>query len=171
MSSFLGAIRSAMGFQTDDGYEYEDDYEYEDERGSYFTGVSDIRSSNVDYYEDRAKHSHSSASKVVNMPKDRNADMKVVVLTPVVYDDARTVCDHLKAWSPVIVKLDRLDKEEAQRVVDFIMGACYTMDGHVQEIKDDVFLVAPSMIGIEKAYDDEDEKTSKTSFFSKFSVR
>ena len=138
-----------------DEEDYEDGY-YEDSR------YERPERRHFDVPESKKPDSHG---KVLTMPMER--EMKVVVISPLSYDDARAVCDDLKAFCPVIIKLDRVDRAEAQRIIDFVMGACYTLDGHVQEIKDDVFLVAPSMVDIQK--DLGDVRSPKPgSFFTKF---
>jgi cell division inhibitor SepF len=159
----LSTVKRALGVSHLDEHEedYHDEYDTneDDDRSSFVRGRFDSHA------RSQAGEKSSTYSKVVTMPTDK--DMKVVYVIPESYDDARSVSDNLKAFAPVIVKLEKLEQSEAQRVIDFIMGACYTLDGRVQEIKEDVFLIAPSMVEIELDFDDV--STAKSgSFFSKF---
>ena len=76
-------------------------------------------------------------------PRDIPSDMKMVVFHPVVYDDAQSIADNLKSGKPIIVNMEELDGETAQRVLDFLLGAVYALDGTVSKISRGIFLVAP----------------------------
>jgi cell division inhibitor SepF len=156
----LDSVKKVLGV-----WQISDDDDYMEEQ-SEFESYSAYSRGRAGAAEKAQPEEKTPYSKVVPMPTiDKN--LKVVYISPREYDDARVVCDRLKAFAPVVVKLDLLEQNEAQRVIDFIMGACYTLDGHVQEIKEDVFLVAPSMVNIEKVLGDVSTVKSG-SFFSKF---
>lgn len=76
-------------------------------------------------------------------PRDIPSDMKMVVFHPVAYDDAQSIADNLKSGKPIIVNMEELDGETAQRVLDFLLGAVYALDGTVSKISRGIFLVAP----------------------------
>src|SRR5574344_2594275 len=67
-------------------------------------------------------------SKVVNL-SDSN-QLKLVVMQPSTFDDVQDVCDHLKEKKPVVINLEYADKETARRLIDFLSGAVYGVDGH-----------------------------------------
>ena len=75
-------------------------------------------------------------------PEDM-ADMKMVVYHPVSYDDAQQIADNLKGHRPIIVNMEELDGATAQRVLDFLLGAVYALDGTISKISRGIFLVAP----------------------------
>ena len=75
-------------------------------------------------------------------PEDM-ADMKMVVFHPVAYDDAQQIADNLKGHRPIIVNMEELDGATAQRVLDFLLGAVYALDGTISKISRGIFLVAP----------------------------
>jgi cell division inhibitor SepF len=74
--------------------------------------------------------------------------MEIVVLDPRSFDEARTSADHLKARRPVIVNLRETDRDLAKRVVDFMCGVTYAVDGQMQRIGDEIFLFAPSTVTV-----------------------
>ena len=76
-------------------------------------------------------------------PEDIPAGMRMVVFHPVVYDDAQSIADNLKSNKPIIVNMEELEGETAQRVLDFLLGAVYALDGTVSKISRGIFLVAP----------------------------
>lgn len=85
-------------------------------------------------------------SKVVNIHS--NNQFKVVIMQPEAFDDARDICDHLKNKKPVVVNLENMSKETAQRVVDFLSGAVYSLDGDIQKVSTGIFLIAPNNVDI-----------------------
>lgn len=92
-------------------------------------------------------------NKIVNMPSV--AQMKVVVMTPDMFDEASTICDHLKSKKPVIVNLESADKEIARRIVDFLSGAVYSLDGTIQKVSNSIFVVAPHNVDVMGEFKDE----------------
>jgi len=94
-----------------------------------------------------------SANKVVNIHSSNQ--LKVVIAQPQSIDDAQDVCDHLKNKKPVIVNLEDVDKDTAQRIVDFLSGAVYGVDGNIQKVANSIFVIAPSNVDIMGNYKDE----------------
>ncbi len=74
--------------------------------------------------------------------------LKVVVRTPLSFENARDIADHLKAKKPVVVNLENVDVAIAKRIIDFLSGAVYAADGNIQKIADKIFLIAPYSVGI-----------------------
>jgi cell division inhibitor SepF len=73
---------------------------------------------------------------------------RVVVSEPTSFDDSQGIAEHLKSRRQVIINMEATDKEVAQRILDFISGACYALDGRVQKIGEGVFLFAPHNVDI-----------------------
>lgn len=74
--------------------------------------------------------------------------VRMVVFQPQTYEDTQTIIDNLKARKPVIVNLESLNVDVAQRVLDFISGAIYALDGSVRKVSKGIFLLAPKGIDI-----------------------
>ncbi|MBE7036853.1 MAG: cell division protein SepF [Ruminococcaceae bacterium] len=91
--------------------------------------------------------------KVVNIHS--SAQMKVVVMQLSTFEDARDIADHLKAKKPVVINLEKLDKDVSRRVVDFLSGAVYGVDGNIQKVANGIFLIAPYNVGIMGDFKDE----------------
>lgn len=97
--------------------------------------------------------SKKQQNKVVNIHS--NSQFKVVIMQPENFDDARDICDHLKNKKPVIVNLEEIGKDTAQRVVDFLSGSVYALDGDIQKISAGIFLIAPNNVDIMSEFKDE----------------
>ena len=85
-------------------------------------------------------------SKIVSIAA--TTQMKVVVVSVERFDEAREVVDHLRNKKPVVVNLEKLDKEISRRVIDIISGASYALQGSTQKVAKGIFLVAPYNVDI-----------------------
>ncbi|MDQ7851170.1 MAG: cell division protein SepF [Armatimonadota bacterium] len=71
---------------------------------------------------------------------------EIVVIDPRSLDDARRGADFVKARRPVFVNLQGVEAEVARRIVDFLSGATYALDGHLQRVGEEMFLFTPSNV-------------------------
>jgi FtsZ-interacting cell division protein YlmF len=76
------------------------------------------------------------------------AGMRMVVYQPQSYDDTQRIIDDLKSGRPVIANLEDLNVDIAQRVLDFLSGAVYGVDGSIRKISRGIFLLAPPHVDI-----------------------
>lgn len=88
----------------------------------------------------------SSLGKVVNF--QTSVQMEVVVIQPETYDEAQDICDHIKSQRPVIINLENMDRNIAQRIMDFVSGSCYTLNGNLQRVTNNIFIIAPENIDV-----------------------
>jgi len=77
--------------------------------------------------------------------------------------DAQKAAEDLKDRRPVIVNLEKTDDELARRVIDFISGVTYALNGFYERVGDKVFLFTPANIVITD--EDEIEPAGKGPFF------
>ena len=80
--------------------------------------------------------------KVVSLPS--NGRSKMIVYYPVSYEDTKNIIDNLKSHKPIIVNMESIDVEVAQRILDFISGACYALGGVVYKVSSKIFAVGPA---------------------------
>lgn len=71
-----------------------------------------------------------------------------MVYTPKTADDVQTVIDFLKLHKSAIVNLDDVDEAISQRVLDFVSGAIYALNGSVHRVAGNIFLLSPEGVGI-----------------------
>jgi cell division inhibitor SepF len=74
--------------------------------------------------------------------------IRVVVVEPRAFEEVKEITDNLKNRRPVIVNLEQADDELARRVVDFVMGATYALNGSQQKVGNGVFLFVPANMDI-----------------------
>lgn len=74
--------------------------------------------------------------------------MRVVVVEPTSFEDAKRVVDHLKGRQAVVVNLEDTEGAVAQRIIDFVSGATYATDGGTQRVGQGIFLFTPNNVDI-----------------------
>ena len=77
----------------------------------------------------------------------------VVVYEPKNPEDVQALIDYLKRKEPAIVNLDKIDEIRSQRILDFISGAIYALNGSVHRISGNIFLISPEGVEITIPYD------------------
>ena len=86
-------------------------------------------------------------------PKRRSSSsMEVSVIKPVSMEDGRDICDTLLDECTVVLNLEGLDVDLAQRIIDFTCGACYSIGGSIQMISSYIFILTPSSVDITGDY-------------------
>ncbi|MBO4872391.1 MAG: cell division protein SepF [Lachnospiraceae bacterium] len=75
-----------------------------------------------------------------------NTMMEVSMVRPTAFEDARDICDMLLTGRAVVINMEGVQVELAQRIIDFASGACYAIDGNLQKISSYIFIVTPNNI-------------------------
>lgn len=78
-----------------------------------------------------------------------NTSVKMVLFEPKSFGEAEEVGQRLKEGRAVVVNLHRLDREFAQRTIDFLTGVVFALDGKIQKIGQNVILCSPAEIGVQ----------------------
>jgi len=94
-----------------------------------------------------------SSPRVVSFPTPRGApgagrSLQVLVVTPTGFEEVQSIAENLKAWRPVIVNLERCDREVARRVVDFLSGTVFALDGTTERVGHQIFFFAPANVEV-----------------------
>ena len=101
--------------------------------------------------------SESKRSKVVSMGSAVSglSALNMVIQQPTEYNNAKEIARYLKDRQPVVVNLEKLDKVTAQKVVDFLSGAVYALDGRIQKVSNGIIVAVPATMGITGYVSDE----------------
>ena len=111
---------------------------YEDEN------IYDYDNNEEEETEDNKKIFGRKNNKVVNMPQAQGQAIKMVISQPTTFEQSDEICSFLKEKKSIIVNLEYVNKDVARRIVDFISGGVYALDGYIQKVSNSIFLVAPS---------------------------
>jgi cell division inhibitor SepF len=114
--------------------------------------------------------SSGDINNVISLPTANKAplgsvpkQLKVMVVEPVSFDDVQHVADYLKAKKPVVINLENTDAEISRRMVDFVSGTTYALNGNIQKISNQIFLCAPQNVDV--AYSSHREERQEKSMF------
>ena len=74
--------------------------------------------------------------------------MEVCVIKPTSVEDAREITETLLANRTVVLNLEGLDVDIAQRIIDFTSGSCFAISGNLQKISRYIFIITPASVDI-----------------------
>ncbi len=83
---------------------------------------------------------------------------KITTVRPTGFDDAQTIANCLRDKIPVIVNFENSSNEDAKRIIDFISGTTYALNGEIKKVSQKVFVCAPSNVTV--TYTEEEKKSA-----------
>lgn len=120
-----------------------------------------------DYTADEADEAENKSNatqknqNVVNLTSLQQPTSKVVLYEPRAYSEAQEIADNIVNRRAVVINLQRLDSTQAKRVVDFLSGTVYAVNGDIQKLGSETFLCTPDNVDvsgtISETYVEEDE--------------
>ena len=88
--------------------------------------------------------------------KAAGGSVSLRVMKPKSYDDGPEIADYIAAGCTVVMNIEELNRENARRLIDFLLGAVHVLGGDLQMASQTTFVVAPCSVGVG---DDDDEST------------
>lgn len=150
-----------MAINDEDGDYPEDDYlddePYEEEKPAPVR--KQVIKPNVAVEEEEDKPVKRTASKVTPIRNSNsrrlNANgMEVCVIRPTSVEDAREITDTLLSNRTVVLNLEGIDMDVAQRIIDFTSGSCFAINGNLQKISHYIFIITPASVDISGDFQD-----------------
>lgn len=86
------------------------------------------------------------------LPQPRAGAHEVIVIEPKAYNESISIVEALKERKTVILNLQLLDREQSQRIVDFLCGCTHALDGSQRKIGESVFIFTPSNINLSQEF-------------------
>ncbi len=83
-------------------------------------------------------------------PSPRQQFSKPYVVAPKTYADAQQIGNHFKQHQPIIVNLELADRDLVRRMIDFCSGLTFGLNGTIEKVADQVFLLSPVDMRISK---------------------
>lgn len=116
---------------------------------------------------DEPKEQAKRKGTVVSLHTQRQ--VQVVLAEPTSYDEVQGIADNLKNHRSVIVNLERTDPDLSRRVIDFMSGTTYALNGNLQKVGKSIFLFVPNNVDITNELKNElKEQVKEKSIFSIF---
>lgn len=78
---------------------------------------------------------------------------KITIVEPRVYSEVQEIADLLLSNQSVVLNFHRMEKEQAKKIVDFLMGAIYAVDGDMQRVGNEIFICTPKQVEIDGVLD------------------
>ena len=143
MDKFLNAMK--RNDEEDDG-DYDDDF-YDDDPEP-LRKPSPMKDSSSMEEEKTARKSTPKVTPMRQTKKMPGTGMEVCVIKPTTVEDAREITETLLANRTVVLNLEGLDVDIAQRIIDFTSGSCFAMSGNLQKISHYIFIITPASVDI-----------------------
>jgi cell division inhibitor SepF len=99
--------------------------------------------------EKKSKQNDDSAkkdNKIVNI--NATTQLEVVLVKPEAYADGSIVADHLINRRTVVLNLESTNKEVSRRLLDFLSGVAYAIDGQIKRVANSTFIITPYNVGV-----------------------
>ena len=153
-------LMSGFKGKDDDDYDDSDDYDEFDNYGdgnNFYNTEREEREHKKEVHllnsGKREQRDLSGTSRIVNI--NTNVQMQVVISYPQSVEEAGPICDYVRSYKTVVINLENVKHDIAQRIVDFLGGVAYALDGDVQSISNKVFIIAPQNVDISGHFKEE----------------
>ncbi len=97
--------------------------------------------------ETQQHHQPKAKSNIVSLHTQKN--IRLVLFEPRAYEETQEVADNLKSHRPVVVNLQRVRRDQALRIVDFLSGTVYALGGQIQKLGHHIFICTPANVDIQ----------------------
>ena len=151
--SILAKIMDTMRLTDDEDDDYFLDDDYEEEKPAkkgFFSKNSSYDEEEDEPEQPRPRFLNRNSSKVVPMRRG----MEVSLVKPTSMEDSKDICDYRLAGKAVVLNMEGIHTEVAQRIIDFASGATYSMNGNLQKISNYIFIATPESVELSGDFQD-----------------
>ena len=99
--------------------------------------------------EERAERIHrfrAESDKVVNI--HTTAQVQVILVKPEQFNEAQGIADNLKAKRTVVLNLESTNREIARRMLDFLSGVAYAVEGSIKRVANSTYIITPYNVDV-----------------------
>ena len=147
---FKDKIIKVFGMEMDDDDQYYDDEYYDDE-------VEEVVEEPRNTYAPQPKKT-TPAPKRTGLVGIGDGP-EVLVLDPERFEDAPGIVNKIKADKTVVVNLKNTEYEDGQKIFDFLNGAVFALEGSINRIADNVFILAPKQVSVSTSMEKDESDT------------
>lgn len=137
LDGFINSMR--LGENPED---YEDDSDFLDDPDEVENNTK-VKSIKTDSNSDEQKKTPISKSSISRRAKTTGDGMRVCSIKPTEFEEVSEIVDTLRNNQTVILNLEGINNDLAQRIMDFVSGACYAIKGTFQKVSNFVFVITP----------------------------
>ena len=134
-----------LPFGGNDDYDLDGDEEFDDvyEEGPGGTALQPRKRREPEVEEKRIKKFSPIIKK-----NNKGEAMEICLIKPQSMDDAKDLTDTLLSGQTVLLNLEGIDRDMAQRIIDFACGSTYAVRGTLQNISNYIYVIAPQSVGV-----------------------
>lgn len=143
MADFGSKLKKAFGFGDD--YDYDDEYGYTEDEKFQTTEVEPITTTRTQKAAPSVRHKDNGSVLSIQT----KASMVITIHEPLSYDESPKIVDDLKEHKAVVLNFEQLDLDVKREIFDFVNGALYAIEGKIQKVNKDIFILAPANIAID----------------------
>lgn len=141
----MDSLISALKISDENGDEYMDE-DYLDEED--VIEEKPLSLTKASEHTGEAKKPAISRITPVKQKRVANSGMEVCVIKPTSVEEAREITETLLANRTVVLNMEGLDVDIAQRIIDITSGSCYAIDGNLQKISHYIYIITPASVDI-----------------------
>ena len=145
IKEIIGALTDSLNPMGEE--QYEDEFE-----GGFETAYPTDKNAALEPHFSETNPIKKSRANLRLLPQAKAGAHEVVVIEPKAYNESITIVEALKERKTVILNLQLLDREQSQRIVDFLCGCTHALDGSQRKIGENVFIFTPSNINISQEF-------------------
>lgn len=143
MDAFINAMKLGEG---EEGYD-DDDYLDEPDDIAESKPVK-VVSKASDAASDEVVRKPSLTKSPISRARKTSSGMEVCVIKPTSVEEAREITETLLSNRTVVLNMEGLDVDIAQRIIDFTSGSCYAIRGNLQKISHYIFIITPASVDV-----------------------
>jgi cell division inhibitor SepF len=155
MASAMRKMAIYLGLVEDDRHydeHYQDDYGDSDDYADYISEYADPDGQSAaqpGYAADGSQDRRGRADRPPAPEPTRTTDLaRITTLHPRTYNEARTIGEHFREGTPVIMNLTEMVDSDAKRLVDFSAGLIFGLRGSIERVTNKVFLLSPANVEV-----------------------
>jgi cell division inhibitor SepF len=149
MAVYLGLVEDEHRYddryqEKYDSYEEYDEYEEEPDRAD----AADRQEARVGRADAGTDAGYAGAGWRLDTAKHTTDLARITTLHPRTYNEARTIGEHFREGTPVIMNLTEMVDSDAKRLVDFAAGLIFGLHGSIERVTNKVFLLSPANVEV-----------------------
>lgn len=129
----VNKIKEFFGFGNDEYYEEVVEQQEEVVEEEYIKPKKNKQGANAS----------SASSNVVSLHAVKDQGVRMILIEPRSYEEAQEIADHVRSRRGVVLNLQRVTQEQAKRIIDFLSGTVYAVNGDIQKIGPGIFICVP----------------------------
>ncbi len=149
---FMDELKKLARSYSEDEDDFDDDFDLDAKSTIRTSGSAAVAAAPAYSAEDPIIPSASTASvntdrsgngKVVNLHNSSTAQLQVVLVKPDRFDSVGDIANHLREKHAVVLNLESASKDVARRLVDFLSGCAFALDGKIKKVAVSTYIIAP----------------------------